>query len=169
MELDNMGDKSLKEVMVEFMKKQEEIMPKKKERKEKPYDLPFWKRLGRLKMKRGYVMVEEIGENKAITFKKVPIEDGTFKLKDKEGFTYHALEEQDIFFYKGRPFIHQAKGKLNPWRLGENEIFGQKYVAAKMMKDAIKPKSKIGGMAVLIVVLLIIGGYFIITKTGLFR
>lgn len=137
-----------------------------KKKKEKKFKLPTKAKVSKRKAKKGFVTVELINENRELDFMKVPIEDGTIKL----GGTIHAIEDFDIFYYKGKPFIHQPKKKINPWNplsnylnsqrkvktddgeyhiLSSNEIYGQKYVMARMKSEFIKAKRNIGwGMTI---------------------
>jgi len=113
-----------------------------KVKKPKKFKLPWSAKVGNSKLKRGYVTIQVIEENGSLSFRKEPIVDGTIKLKD----SYHAIADMDILYYKGKPFIIQAKNKLNPYNplRGEHETYGQKYVMARMEKDRIIGKKKLG-------------------------
>ena len=131
---------------------------KEKQRKPKVFRLPFKARVSPGKLRRGYLTIAQINENMAIDFKRERIVDGTVKLDDD---TYHAVEEFDIFSYKGKPFIFQAKNKLNPYNphnplAGEHETYGQKYVMARMEGERIISKKQIG-WGISIGILIIIG------------
>jgi len=167
-----MEEKSLKEQLKEINEK----LPEVKNPKEKKFKLPWKARLGKAKLKKGYITVEVINENKEIDFKREPIGDGTVKIGD----TIHAIDELDVFTYKGKPFAHIPKTKLNPWnplsdylntertydgkRLGKNEIYGQKYIMARMKADFIKTAKKIGwGATIFILAIIGIIAYAFIT------
>ena len=152
--------KTLKERLEET----EKILKDLKKPTDKKFRLPGRAKLSKSKLNKGYVTVEEIGENRNVNFKRVQIEGGTIKL----GNTYHAVKDLDIFFYKGKPFIHQAKNKLNPWNLdGNNQTYGQKYLMARMLKDALKEaKGKIRGAVIFGLVLLLIVGYYFLRSKG---
>jgi len=126
--------KELKEIVSESKKK-----PRKKER---GFRLPYKAKVGNRKLRDGYVTVVKIEDNMGVDFIKEPIKDGTIKLGD----TFHAVEEYDIFHYKGKPLIFQPKSKLNPYNplTGQNETYGQPYVMARMEGDKITGKKKIG-------------------------
>jgi len=113
-----------------------------KVKKPKKFKLPWSAKVGNSKLKRGYVTIQVIEENGSLSFRKEPIVDGTIKLED----SYHAIADMDILYYKGKPFIIQAKNKLNPYNplRGEHETYGQKYVMARMEKDRIIGKKKLG-------------------------
>ena len=116
--------------------------------------------LGKKKMRKGYVLVSEIKENRVVNIRKEPIIDGTIKLDD----TYHAIGDLDIFFYqpiigKLKPMIFQAKNRLNPWNPLEEkkETYGQKHIIARMERDQIKDKKSFG-IGIWLIVILIIAG-----------
>lgn len=147
-----MEEKTLKEKVDELYYSQ------RPERKSKKFIMPFRGRIGKSKLKQGYVTVVVIEENKNIDFTREPIIDGTIKLTD----TFHAIDETDVFFYKGKPLIFQAKKKINPHNPlhGDNETYGQKYVMARMEGDKIITKKGMGvGMTVGILVILAIVAY----------
>jgi len=127
---------------------------KEKKRKPKAFRLPFKARVSPGKLRKGYLTIGQINENMAVDFIREPIIDGTVKLDD----TYHAVEEFDIFSYKGKPFIFQAKNKLNPYNplKEEHETYGQKYVMARMEGERLTTKKAIG-WGISIGVLIIIG------------
>lgn len=134
----------------------EEIKEALNKKKPKKFNLWYKGILGKRRLKTGYVLVIEIGENGSISFKKEPIVDSTIKLED----TFHVVEKKNIFFYKNRPAVLIFKGTLyafNP-ELEKNETMGQKYILARMQNEAIKPKKGIGAMGGWILLLLIAGG-----------
>tara|TARA_R100001530_G_scaffold24998_1_gene20219 strand:+ start:2466 stop:2951 length:486 start_codon:yes stop_codon:yes gene_type:complete len=126
----------------------------KKRKKIKPFKLPFKARVNKSKLQQGYLTVAVINDNMGVDFRKELIKDGTVKLDD----TFHAVEEFDIFNYKGKPFIFQAKSKLNPYNplTGDNETYGQPYIMARMEGDRLTTKKKIG-LGISIGVLIIVG------------
>jgi len=161
METDN-EELGIRETLQEINRKLDEGNKKKPQRKK--FNLPAKAKVGTAKLKKGYVTVETIGENKEIKFVKEPIIDGTIKLGD----TFHAVNDLDVFTYKGKPFVHQPKTKINPWNplsafldsertfegkiLNKNEIYGQKYIMASMKSDAIRSRKKVGSWIWLILV-----------------
>lgn len=112
-------------------------------KKKKKFRLPFKARLSKKAVRQGYVTVAIIRENKNIDFVKEPIIDSTIKL---DGDSFHSLKDEEIFYYKNKPFIFQAKSRLNPYNPleGKNETYGQKYVMARMEGDKITMKKKLG-------------------------
>ncbi len=144
-------------------------------KKPKGMGIPFWLKtnLTKGKLKRGYIIVFEVADNKHINIRKEPIIDGTIKLDN----TYHAIDDDDIFYYKNKPVIIQPKKRLNPHNVltneesplaGDNETYGQPYIMAKMLKDVIKGKPKISwGMAIGILIAIGVGFYFFSSSGGL--
>ena len=131
-------------------------------KKPKKMKLPAKGKVSNLKMKKGYVTVIEIGENKNLDFRREPIVDGTIKLDD----TFHAINSEDVFLYKGKPAIIQCKNKLNPYNplKGKHETYGQKYVMARMEGDKLTLKKKIGwGISIGLIAIVGIIGYSVLT------
>ena len=146
-------EKSIRDELKEMKSILEEKVTAKKT---KPFKIPFRARLNKSKLNKGYVTVAILNDNMNVDFQREAIVDGTIKLDD----TYHAIEEFDIFNYKGKPFIFQPKSKLNPYNPfrnpleGKSETYGQKYIMARMEGDKIITKKKIGwgiGIGALIV------------------
>lgn len=122
--------------------------------KGKKFLVPFNARVGKKNMKDGYVSVVMIEDNHNIDFRKEKITDGVIQLDD----TFHAIDSNDIFFYKGKPFIFQPKRKQNPYNPldGEHETYGDAYILAKMEEGKIAGKKRklgwgltIGGIVIL--------------------
>ena len=148
---------------------------KKETKKSKKFRLPFKAKISNRKMREGYVTVLIIRDNRNIDFVKEPIIDSTFKLND----TIHALEDKNVFFYKGKPFIIQPKKKLtqhNPKEVKDekektedpldcpNQTYGQKYVMARMESDKLTLKKQIGwGMSIGVLVIVGIIVYSLFT------
>ena len=73
---------------------------------------------------------------------------------------------QRILFWEGKyPVVIQQTWKKNPINLREdtkNEVYGQKYIQARMLADIIKVKNKASG-SLLWIIGLIVGGYLLYT------
>jgi len=141
--------KELKEIVVEEAKS--------KKKKPRKFRLPAVARVSKARLKKGFVTIAKIEDNKTVDFIKEEIIDGTIKIGD----TFHAVEDFDIFTYKGKPIVFQAKSKLNPYNPleGSNETYGQKYVMARMIGDRIMAKKSAGwamGIGVVVVIAIII-------------
>lgn len=147
-------EKSLRDELKELKDIVSEAEDRKKRKSPKSFSLPFKARVSPNRLKKGYLTVAVINDNMTVDFTKEPIVDGTIKLED----TFHAVEEFDIFNYRGRPFVFQPKSKLNPYNplQGTNQTYGQKYVMARMEGEKITQKKKIG-WGISIGVLIIVG------------
>jgi hypothetical protein len=146
----------------EISELKEMISETSKKKKKKPFRLPLKARLGNSKIKKGFVTVAIINDNMSIDFTKEAIIDGTIKLND----TFHAVEDFDIFNYKGKPFVFQAKSKLNPYNPleGKHQTYGQKYVMARMEGDKITAKKNLGwGVSIGVLIIVGIIAYALIT------
>jgi len=148
---------SMKEEVDYLMKKSQTV-------KKKRFGLPRKGRLSKSKMKKGYVTVMRIDDNRNVDFEKQKIMDSTYRLSTKE---YHVTNEQDILSYKGKPLIIQPTKKINPYNplKGKNETYGQKYIMARMLSDTIKvvAKGAKGIMTIIGICIVAYIGYSIIT------
>lgn len=113
--------------------------------KEKRFKLPFAAKINYNKAKKGWISVAKINDNKTIEFVRTQIVDGTIKLESGD-ISFHAIDPEDIFYYKKNPFIFQAKRKLNPYNplKGEHETYGQKYIMSRMEGDKLVVKKQMG-------------------------
>jgi len=111
----------------------------------KKFRVPGRGKVSNFKVKKGFVTIVAINENKEIDFTKERIIDGTIKLQ-KGDLSFHAIHADDIFTYKGKPLIFQPKRKLNPYNplKGKHETYGQKYIMARMEGDKISLKKSLG-------------------------
>lgn len=121
----------------------DEIYYGKSRKKVKKFKLPRKARLNKKKMREGYVTIIKIEDNKNLDFVREQIIDGTIKM---DGDSFHAIDSENVFFYKNKPIILQAKRKLNPYNPleGEHQTYGQKYIMARMKSDSIISKKKLG-------------------------
>lgn len=133
--------------------------------KEKKFKLPWKAKLGKNKLKKGWIIVMTFKDNRNVDFERQPVEDSTYKIKDG---TIHTTEDKDVFFYKGKPIVLQPTKRLNPHNplSGENQTYGQKYVMAKMLAEVIKKSKKISGMLIFIIIAGLIAAYYFFTRGG---
>lgn len=130
--------------------------------KVKDLKIPRKAKVRKGKIKKGWIGILRVDENGNIDGEKQKVSDSTYKLK--EG-TYHATDGREVLFYQGKfPLLIQPTWKLNPLNLRkgekeENETYGQKYVMARMMKDAIKVKGKGGFSGLIWIVVIGVVGY----------
>ena len=122
--------------------------------------LPNRAKVKKGKLKKSWIGIIKIDENRNISFEKQQIEDSTFRTKDG---VYHATDGNEILMWKGKfPIVMQSATKKNPFNayIGDkiNEVYGQKYIMARMLKDAIVMKNKGGmGMIIWIAIIAILG------------
>lgn len=150
-------EKNIKERLEEV---ESQLVPK-----DKKFRFPWKGKIGKGKVKKGYVSIAIINENKEISFTKKPIVDGTVTI-DGQTKTIHAVDSKDILTYKSKPFIFQVKGKLNPYNplKGAHETYGQPYVMARMEGDKLKVKKSMGKIGWIIGIIIAAGiGYSIIS------
>jgi len=130
-------------------------------------------RISTTKLKKGYVAVVEIGENKVVNIRREPIVDGTIKLND----TFHAVTDLEIFLYKpglgkAYPMVFLPKTRLQAWSPLSTELekpketYGQKYVMARMESDRITAKKALGFGAIVIGIAVIGGIAYLIFSGG---
>ncbi|HDZ61019.1 MAG TPA: hypothetical protein ENH46_04905 [Candidatus Pacearchaeota archaeon] len=109
------------------------------------------------KLKKGYIGILKISENGNISGEKVKINNFVYRLNEGN---YHSTDGREKIWWNGRfPIFIQQTWKLNPINFfikdGEkNETYGQSYVMARMIKDAIIMKAKSKG-AIMWVILII--------------
>ena len=109
-------------------------------------------------LKKGYLGVMMIDENRNCTFEKHKILGSAFK--DSNGI-YHATDGREILFFQGKfPFVIQPSWKTNPIEpikfnpeTDKNETYGDKYKMAKMLADTIKVKGKGGGNIIIWIII----------------
>jgi len=138
------------------------------EPKIKKLRLPRKAKVKKRRLKKGWIGIIKVDENGNFSGEKQRIEGSSYKTKDG---TYHAMDGSEVGFWMGKfPVIVQQSWKLNPMKLKKdekeaNEVYGQKYVMARMLSDTIKVK-KGGGKAIIIIAVLLIGGYFLAKYMG---
>jgi hypothetical protein len=121
--------------------------------KTKNIKIPRKAKVRKRKLKKGWIGILRVDENRNITAEKQKVIGSCFK--DKEGI-YHSTDGREILFWQGKfPIIIQPSWKLNPLKIipeeEKNETYGQKYTMAKMLSDTIKVKSKGGNIIIWII------------------
>jgi len=144
-----------------------------KKEKEKKFKLPLGIRFsGRKTRKRNYVIVMLINTNGSVVFKMMKIDDETITLSKKDGSTIHGASADYILRYKKYPLIIIPRWNMQPFKPSENmseaEKNGtlselQKIILLKMKLEAVKSKMNINIGMVLLIIGLLIGGYFLLT------
>lgn len=116
------------------------------------------------RIKRGWVGILFLNENRVISGQKVKLEGGTYKTKDGN---YHVTNGKELLFWEGKyPILIQRYDKLNPTNIllkeGEkNEVYGQDLIMLRIKKDIIKEKKKFN-LGFLYIILILVAGYFLL-------
>jgi hypothetical protein len=136
--------------------------------KKRELKLPRKAKVKKRKAKKGWVGIIKIDENNNISGEKVQLRDATYKTRDG---IIHATDGKEMLMWNGKfpVFIQEAKKnnpKLFKFNEGENQNYGQPYIRAKMLQEAIKPKK--AGMSIIIWLLAAGVVIFLISKSGLF-
>lgn len=162
----NDEEKGLRELVADLREELKET----KELKERKFKFPFRAKVNNAKAKKGYVSVCYIGPNLNVEFLKVPVEENTINVKG----TYYEATPDDIMTYKNAPFIVVSSWNERPYSPrndfkeamdNKSMTTGQKFILNKLENDVIKPKKKIGGALIWIIVIAI-AGYFIVKQLG---
>lgn len=143
----------------------EELENKKKNKKDKELKLSSKGKVKGAKLRKGYIGILKVDENGNITPTKKRIEGSVFDF-DKEN--YHATNGSEVLFWKGKfPVIIQPTWERNPLVVKDknttNKTYGDEYILAKLQKDVLKTKKKMGGLVIILVVgvLLFVIGKFV--------
>jgi len=171
---ESLADKNLKELIIE-MYKDNKAEKQKSEKKTKSFRIPWSARVGKNAIKRGYVTVCYVEENKGVSFFKAPIVEGIFK--DKKDIPHIGTPDY-ILNYKNKPLIIQPSWSQYPWSPTQHfnqtiesktSSHGWRLLANNLESTTIKPKGGMGGMGGWLMILLVLGGvafYFLRGGTG---
>jgi hypothetical protein len=162
--------KSLSEQLDLLTKQNEELI---KQKKTKGFKLPFFARLSRNNVKKGYATIAYIRDNKEIEFMKAPIKQGTVIIDD---IPYMAMTDF-MLSHKGKPFLIIPSWNLKPFSPRENFLeaeekktlsAGWRYLFSRMKTEVYQEaKKKFGGSWIWWILLLAVGGgilYFVLTN-----
>lgn len=162
---------NLKDSIEKIHKRLDELVEKKEVKK---WNLSWWKRLTGGQVKRNWVLVCYIQENKGISFIKVPIDEGVIMLNGIP----HTINSDEIMIYKNKPFIIVPSWSIKPFSPAQNvketnengnNTLGWEFIMNYIKKTEIKA-AKGAGMIIWIIVGLIVigGGYYLIKNGGFF-
>lgn len=169
-----MEEKSLKDTLAEVSSKLDALTDAKKVKK---WNLPFSARtgMGKAKKRKGYVVFMNIGENKAVTFIKAPVEDGVAIVNDIP----HHVRPEDILIWKNKiPMVVQPQWSETPFSakqhydrtIANNEnTMGWKYIVNYINKNQISQKKAVPMGLIVVGVLAILGLGFYLIKSGALR
>jgi len=148
---------SLKEILMDIQNNQKKLI---EEKKVKKFRLPWKSKVGKAKIKQGYITVAYINGNKEVEFIRVPVSEGATMIKDAP---YLATSEY-MLTHKGKPMIIINSESVKPYspaeHIEEAEAnhqlqLGYRILLNKMKSEVIKPKKPthwgivIGGLAVI--------------------
>jgi len=154
----------------------DKVIEKLEEKEEKKFKLPFGIRIQKGKTRKDSVVVCFIRTNGSVVFKMVKIEDDTIRI----GENFYDASSGNILRYKKYPLLIVCEWNMKPVSPGEKlkpALFSakknfkeaekngtltaaEKLILTKMKLDAVKPKSAIGGKTILIIIAVIVVGYF---------
>lgn len=164
-------EKSLKDTLAEVSSKLDQLAEQKKVKK---WNLPLSARfgMGKKKKRKGYVVFINIGENKALTFIKAPVDDGVAIVNDIP----HHVKPEDVLIWKNKiPVVIQPQWSERPFSadshyqstLKNNEnTMGWKYIVNYINKNQIQQKKNFPTGLLIIGLIALVGlGYYLI-KSG---
>lgn len=144
------------------------------ENKAKKWKMPFSGKLSKFNLKRNYITVMYIKDNKSVDFLKVPIDQETITI---DGLP-RASSADYVLSYKGKPMMIQPSWSVAPFMpdkdISETEKLGlsskaRKLVFAKMKNDIIVPPKKGRMMMWVILIIAVLGiGYYLMKGGKLF-
>lgn len=168
-------EKSLKDILAELSQNVNELKEAKKNGTKK-WNLPWGARtgMGKKKKRQGYVVFINIGENKALTFIKAPIEENVALVNNVP----HVIEPEDILLWKNKiPIVIQPQWSERPFSpknhyadtiVAQQTTNGWKYITNYLYRTQIQAKKNVSTGLILIGVLAVVGlGYYLI-KSGAF-
>lgn len=149
-----------------------------KNSRRKKIKIPRKAKVRKRKLKQGFIGIIYIDENGNLRGDKEKVEGGCFKEKGAIA-GYHSTDGREILFWEGKyPVIIQPTWRENPINVRSivtkvetqegsgkyeyivDEEHGQKYIMARMLADVIKIKKKGGGLSIILIIALIVAGYF---------
>lgn len=140
-------------------------------KKLKKLKIPRRAKVSKSRLKKGWCGVLFVSPNKVIKGEKVKLVGGTYDTKDGN---YHYTDGHEIVWWEGKyPLLWQRYDKTNPSSVlisdnlvpkqgDKNEIYGQDQIKLRMKTDVIKDKGKGGGMSLIIIIAVLVGGYFLV-------
>jgi hypothetical protein len=169
--INNEGKKEEVKPLVEQLKELKEVNKERllSELKTKRVKIPRKAKVRKRKLKKGWMGILRVDENRNITAEKQRISGNAYMTSDG---TYHGMEGDEVLFWEGKfPVLIQFSNKTRPSTLNvaeemkTNETFGDRYKMARMLADTIKVK-KNGGS---IIIWILIGGAVLFGLNYLFK
>ena len=133
----------------------------------------FWENLTRGNIKRGWVNIVYISDNKNIRILKAPIDENVIMIDNIP----HVINASDIYLHKNKPTIivpawsikpFSAEQNLKDTKEAGNSTLGWEYIMNYLKKTEIKAVKNMGVMIWIICGIIAIGGIYYLIKSGLF-
>ena len=145
-----------------------------KKPKEKSFKIPFKARVGKSKVKKGWVTYCKILDNREVVFEKHPVEEQVAMVDEIP----RIVTAEETLTYKGKPFVILPSWSTKPFSPSDNyqdtiakgyAAQGWKLLLNRMKKEVITAKKQMSPWLIVGVIALIIGlGYFA-QQQGLFK
>lgn len=129
----------------------EEVKDGKKKKREKPFKLPFGKKVNKAQKKKNYVTIMKINENGGVDFQKTRIEEQAFV---EEGIPRLGTADY-ILHWKGNPMVILPSWSVKPFSpveqyeksmLDGSNTKGYKILMAKMYSTQTSSKKEVGNI-----------------------
>lgn len=165
---------TLAETLARIADTQDKMMSMYKGKELKKFNLPLKGRVGRGKIKKGWVGILFVRTNKNAMFLKAPIEDSIVVVDN----TPHYVKPENILLYKNKPFIIVLEWSLSVLSLVEHvnqtnqlndRAEGWQFATNYLFKTQIKQKIKMSWGIVLIGLLGLAGLGYYAFKSGAFN
>lgn len=165
-----MEEENLKDKIDKLSEKMDEVIEKDK-KKSKGFKLPSKAKLSKTKVKKNWVTIVKINENKAVDFSREPIEDETVMI---DGVPRLATGEA-VLNYKGKPLMIVPSWRVTPFSPTQDfkesledgsNTKGYALLLARMKKGILEPVKKKIPIGIILVVVAIIGiiAYVVLKK-----
>ena len=165
---------SLKNTLQNIDKKLEELVGKKELQEVSFWNKwKFWQNLTKGNIKRNWVNIVYISDNKNLRILKAPIDENVIMIDNIP----HVVNASDIMLHKGKPTIIVPSWSLTPFSPSQNitetnnagnSTRGWEYVMNYLKKTEIKAIKNAGAMMWIIGGIVVIGGLYYIIKSGWF-
>ena len=133
----------------------------------------FWRNVSKGQIKRNWVNIIYISDNKNLRILKAPIDENVIMIDNIP----HTVNSADVMLHKGKPTIIVPSWSIKPFspeqnvretKDGGNLSLGWEWIMNYLKKTEIKAIKNIGIMMWIIVGALVIGGGYYAIKSGLF-
>ena len=166
-----MEEDNIKTKIDRLSEKMDEIIQQEEKKKSKGFKIPSKGKLSKDKVKKNWVTIVKINENKGVDFTRQQIEDETIMI---DGVPRLATGES-VLNYKGKPLMIVPSWRVEPFSptkdfkeslLDGSNTKGYALLLARMKKGILEPVKKKLPIGIIIVVLAIIGiiAYVVLRK-----